>query len=1168
MSLGDHTLNYENLKMPIEMNVFTVYPLRTTDRIPTRIPIITLPNIPISRVVRELGENYPHSLLSGNVPISTASGFFDTPRIIPNIPDPSNGIQRVHPLRHQDLKLVSINVTSINTRQGLAKIDLQLHSGNFDIACIQETSFDPNLPKDRWTINGYTRMTSDDKKCSNDINVGKNGGTAIYVKNELVQFCKVLPFPHSFKMAQICGIKFDGLHIINVYRSPNQVKVDKEEPLLFAQYLQEILPKRDLFLFGDFNLAGENWNDKHTRKPDQKVFVKMFNNLNLNQHITDATNPLSGNVLDLFLSYDNSKIKDSYVDYSWTRFTNDEWKPIFQHWPVIVTFSSRPDYTTFEMVKDYYNVDEVKFRKLFKERKTGMNMEHYCAHFKIVREGLLRECICGILNCPKDLQCICGEKHDLTEEIESRHKELAKNVTECYEQATPMKKVFHYTESKNRFSYKTLKQKKRIDNLKRNGNTTGLIQEQLLLEEYINDDMEQETKNMISFWSKHRNNVYQTIKRTKKMSTKNEGIYKDVDNNDKTLVYDDKEKVSILVEHSRKVLKNTNAYELDWDKVMHKEDSAPFPSRHWQPSIDQDLIEYYIEHRIKDKHSIGSCGTSSHMIKILFDLISKPLTRLYRLMYITKYSPLDHRTSKIVFIPKKADNQADPNNKRGLNVVSPLYLPFEYLMCANQYQQMEKAGLFHDMQFGMRQTRNTEQNLMFFHDFLTKTEVNCDGQVLIFTDYSKAFDVVDHGVLMMEMNKNRFHPEVGKFFQFWFGNSHQFVQINQERSHTIPVKSSCKQGSIIAGMLAFNLVINDLFEYMKKKAKELGLEHQFYITSYCDDTKMAITIQKNKSFQAQLDAIQELLDHFIQWTVQKKLILNENKCVCILRHMNKKVREKVKFRFGDGELRIVESEVDLGVTTTRIPNGLAHIKKQTGAASKVIDSIRHIIPRITYDTQLMLWNSLIRSVCLYGSHCQFPFLKSERNRLRRVFRNFWKLCAKPNVTKKRPITVLQFMVLKDLIWWKKSIHLEFPHTFDMDLTEIKLTHERRTSSRTYGNNFPENGTEAMAFSIQRLKKRRKESMRYRHLQLFQSIPLEIIQTEDMLEFKNYCIENVLPSYDSEDMKMVNDLFDGTLRINYFRQLKKRFELQKQKRENEQKLNGDSESDSSDDEDDV
>ena len=182
MSLGDHNLKYENLKMPSEMNVFTLYSLRT----PTRIPIINLPNIPISRVVRELGENYPHSLLSGNVPLSTASGFFDTPRIIPNVPDPNNGLQPVHPLRHQDLRLVSINVTSINTRQGLAKLDIQLHSGDFDIACIQETSFDPNLPKDRWTINGYTRLTSDDKKCSNDVNVDKNGGTAIYVKNELL----------------------------------------------------------------------------------------------------------------------------------------------------------------------------------------------------------------------------------------------------------------------------------------------------------------------------------------------------------------------------------------------------------------------------------------------------------------------------------------------------------------------------------------------------------------------------------------------------------------------------------------------------------------------------------------------------------------------------------------------------------------------------------------------------------------------------------------------------------------------------------------------------------------------------------------------------------------------------------------------------------------------
>ena len=1111
----------------------------------------------MDEILRQMAISYPeYPMIAHNITQQTMSGFSDAHYHIPHTISYTGTNTGCHALRHKDLRLVSINVTSINSREKMAKLDLQISSGDYDIICVQETSFDPKLPKNRWGINGYTLMTFHDKTSAAGDNAGQNGGTAIYVRNELVQFCSVFPIPSNFSLAQICAIKFDKIFLVNVYRSPNQLP---DEAIRFAEFLQDNLPRHSMFLCGDFNLSEIDYVERTAKKKEQRAFAKMFENLNLIQHITDATNPTSGNVLDLFLTYDNSKIKTTFVDYTWTTIKNNEVKSLYEHYPIIVEFSSRPDYQAFEMKRDFFNVDVTKFRRLFKNRKVGQNYAHRVAHYKIVEDGLFRRCVCGTENCKLDRQCACGEKHNIEEEIEARHKEIAEAVRECYDEACPMKKVFHYSESKNRFSSKTLKQKRRIDALKRNGNTEFIMEEQLLLEEYVNDDLEQETKNMIQFWSKHKNNVYQTIKRTKKMTSKSEGIYRDVDNGDLTIVYEDDEKVAILVEHSRKVLKDTNAFGFNWDDHFSEDDAAPFPSRHWLPSISEEIVEYYIDYKIKDKHSIGSCGTSSHMIKLLSDLISRPLTILYQLMYVSRYTPLDHRTSKIVYIPKKSDNLANPHNLRGLNVISPIYLPMEYVLCSHQYRHLEESHLFSPWQFGMRRTLNTELNLVHFNDFITKTEINCAGQVLLFTDYRKAFDVINHEVLMSDLNDHRFHPHLGKFFQNWFGDSHQFVQVNNTRSYTIPCKSSVKQGSVIAGLFSFNLVINGLFDYMKKKADELGLGDQFYIASYCDDTKMAITLKKNKSFQGQLDLIQMLIDSFYEWTLIKKLPLNKDKCVCLIRHMKKSDREKVSFMLDDQPFKVVDTEIDLGVVTTTVPNGLKHFKKQTGVATRVINSIKHIIPRLTYSTQLMLWNSLVRSVCIYGSHYQYPFSKAERSILRKTFRRYWGLCAKPPDNARKPITILQFMLIKDLKWMKNSTHKQWPHSFVFDPEEINMQHIRRQSIRNYGKTFPENGLEAMSFSIQRLKKRRRESLRYRHTELYQSLPIEIIQTDDINEFKMYCIENVIDKYDDDDNKMVNDLMSGTLRVNYLKKLKIQFELRKLK----ELEDNESESDSSD-----
>merc|ERR1711963_499587 len=101
--------------------------------------------------------------------------------------------------------------------------------------------------------------------------------------------------------------------------------------------------------------------------------------------------------------------------------------------------------------------------------------------------------------------------------------------------------------------------------------------------------------------------------------------------------------------------------------------------------------------------------------------------------------------------------------------------------------------------------------------------------VVAFFDFEKAFDRCDMKWTNIEMANHGFSNGLGRFYQSWMRGSKQYVRVGDEDSEDTNVTSGIKQGSIFSCKIGFTLLINDLFETMNAKARELGIGDFFVI---------------------------------------------------------------------------------------------------------------------------------------------------------------------------------------------------------------------------------------------------------------------------------------------------------------------------------------------------
>ena len=245
----------------------------------------------------------------------------------------------------------------------------------------------------------------------------------------------------------------------------------------------------------------------------------------------------------------------------------------------------------------------------------------------------------------------------------------------------------------------------------------------------------------------------------------------------------------------------------------------------------------------------------------------------------------------------------------------------------------------------------------------------------------------------------------------------------------------------------------------------------------------------------------------------------------------------------DGQrMEAAEKEVDLGLITVPSLSWKPHLTAKTNDALRVIGTIKDIIPRVTYDRQLMLYNALIRSILIYASPITYPTTETERKLLQKVFKNYWKRAGPAPTDSKLPITPLMFCLWKDFQLFRRAIYKPYPFCLGPyeDVIPKIHTNIRRTASRVAKLKScdvkPEGNLIDYARKKQRLISSRRNSFRYRNFDLFRKIPIDKVLRLNEKQFKNYCLTEFIPEVLPEEKKLAVDAHNGNIRRQWLKKI--------------------------------
>ena len=196
------------------------------------------------------------------------------------------------------------------------------------------------------------------------------------------------------------------------------------------------------------------------------------------------------------------------------------------------------------------------------------------------------------------------------------------------------------------------------------------------------------------------------------------------------------------------------------------------------------------------------------MLKFIRYEIAKPLAHLFNLSLNNGVFPASLKVSRTVPIFKSGDNTSC-DNYRPISLLSSISKILEKIVANNLVSHLENNNLIYENQYGFLRGKSTVHTITKLVNKIAM-ELNEKKFVIgVFLDLRKAFDVVQHEILLNKLNKLGIANTVLKWFTSYLENRQQFVDIGGCHSSNRLIDISVLQGSIL-GPILFLCFINDL----------------------------------------------------------------------------------------------------------------------------------------------------------------------------------------------------------------------------------------------------------------------------------------------------------------------------------------------------------------------
>ena len=369
-----------------------------------------------------------------------------------------------------------------------------------------------------------------------------------------------------------------------------------------------------------------------------------------------------------------------------------------------------------------------------------------------------------------------------------------------------------------------------------------------------------------------------------------------------------------------------------------------------------DCTEGEISHIISELQNGKASDFPISVIKKVSHILSPVLSIQYNNLMSTGCFPAILKIGKISPIYKK-DNEEQLQNYRPISTLPIFGKIFEKVIYSRLYGFLSSQGILHDSQFGFRKGHSTSHALNYSVHHIQQS-LKAGNHVLgIFIDLSKAFDTIDHSILLKKLNTYGIRGRAHKLLESYLSNRKQYVGVLNETSDTLPVLFGVPQGSCL-GPLLFLIYINDLTNSEKNSKFVL----------FADDTNIFIAAKsKNLAYKK----ANEVLSSVHRYMLANKLHINTGKS-CYLEFSNSR-SNKDEGATSDQEINIngvplerVHETKFLGVTIDEDLNWNAHrgkLAKKLATCCGMLNRIKDNIPTSLHKD---LYHTLFESYLAYG----------------------------------------------------------------------------------------------------------------------------------------------------------------------------------------------------------
>lgn len=220
------------------------------------------------------------------------------------------------------------------------------------------------------------------------------------------------------------------------------------------------------------------------------------------------------------------------------------------------------------------------------------------------------------------------------------------------------------------------------------------------------------------------------------------------------------------------------------------------------------------------------------------------------------------KTAKVVPIHKDG-SKLEIENYRPISLLSAFSKIFEKIMHYRVSNFLYANGALYENQYGFRSGRSCEHALLLAQNEITSILNKNQIAILLLIDFSKAFDMVDHKILLHKLQHYGIRGPAYSWFKSYLEGRTQFVELGGKQSSTMPLKYGVPQGSIL-GPLLFIIYINDIPE-VHRLAKFI---------LYADDANIIISGKDTVELQNKFDTLSKTLEI---WVSANGLALNLKK---------------------------------------------------------------------------------------------------------------------------------------------------------------------------------------------------------------------------------------------------------------------------------------------------